>query len=170
VIEKQTYVIRRAFLLPLGLLLLECLALLGVVLAQHQPVAKAVILVGMLLPLGLVFLECLVRRVEVGDKDLTMRKLLRGKTLAFADITALEAVVVRKRVYLSLSAGDDFLLISNAYAGFPELLRFLAEKLPEGVVSEETRAMTAAPPVKQSDVVMAWLGVLLMIFILWVQF
>jgi hypothetical protein len=50
-------------------------------------------------------------------------KLLRKQELKFAEVTAVETVQVRKRVFLTLCAGDDFLIISNAYANFPSWSR-----------------------------------------------
>jgi hypothetical protein len=96
-------------------------------------------------------------------------KLLRKKELKYAELTAVETVRVRKRVFLTLCAGDDFLIISNAYANFPGLVQTLLARVPAAAISEETRQMAAAPPVKSTDVISCWLAVALLAFILYIQ-
>jgi hypothetical protein len=96
-------------------------------------------------------------------------KLLRKKELKYSELTAVETVCVRKRVFLTLCAGDEFLIISNAYANFPALVQALLARVPAAAISEETRQMAAAPPVKSTDVISCWLAVALMAFILYIQ-
>lgn len=167
--QEQSFVIRRTFLFPLGLLLLLCLALLGVCVVQHQPLAKTLILGFIILPVAGLFVESLFRRAVIGPDGITVYKFLRRSSFTFAEITEVETVLVRKRAFLTLCAGDDFLLLSNAYADFPVLVRTLLERVPAGVASEETRRMAEAPPVKSSDIVSCWLAVALLAFILYTQ-
>ena len=77
--------------------------------------------------------------------------------------------MVRKRVFLTLSADDDFVIISNAYADFPGLVAVLLQRIPETVVSDETRKMAEAPPVKSTDILSCWLAVVLVAFILYIR-
>lgn len=165
----EKFVIRRAFLLPLGLLLLLCVALVVACLLQGEPRGKVIILALIILPVGILFVESLFRRTEVGGEGVTVFKLLRRKVLRFADITALETVQVRKRAFLTLCAGDDFVILSNAYGDFPRLVDTLMARVPLGAVSEETRKMAAAPPRKSTDIVSCWLAVALVAFILFIQ-
>lgn len=165
----QYYTIRRSFLIPLGLLLLETLALMGVGIMNEQPVAKLLILGVMIVPIFILFVESASRRAVVDDEQVTVLKFLRRKTLTFSEITSVETVLVRKRAFLTLCAGEEFIIISNAYTRFPELVNNLLEKVSPDVVSEETRQMAESPPVKSTDVFSCWLGVLLMAFILHIQ-
>lgn len=167
---EQSFVIRRGFLLPLGLLLLEILALLVICLVQQQPIAKVVILLVLSLPIAGLFVESLFRKLVLHDDRLTAKRLLREKTIRFAEVSELETVTVRNRVYLSLSAGDDFLLLSNSYADFPRLVQGLLERIPADAVSETTRKMAEAPPSKKSDIISGWLGVALLLYLLSAQF
>ncbi len=169
VASPSNFHIRRTFLLPLGLLLALCLALLAISIYRHQPVAKPLILGCIILPVLILFIESVFRRAVIGDDRITVLKLLRRKTLVFSDITAVETVMVRKRAFLTVCAGDEFLILSNAYADFPGLVRELLGKVPPAAVSEESRQMAAAPPVKSSDIVSCWLGVALMAWILYLQ-
>lgn len=168
--QAQTFTIRRTFLLPLGLLLLLSLGLLVTCIVQGQPVAKAIILGFMLLPVIAFFVESACRRAVVDDEGITVYKFLRKKRLSFAEMTAVETVMVRKRVFLTLCVGDEFIILSNAYADFPRLVRVLLERSPAAAVSAETRTMAAAPPSKSTDIVSCWLAVALVAFILYIQF
>ena len=135
----------------------------------QTPIAKALILALMLLPLLLFFAESAVRRVEIGPDSVTVHKLMRRRSFAYAGLTAVEVVVVRRRAFLSLSAGDDFLIITNGYADFAGLVRAVLEKAPAASISEETRRLAQAPPVKRSDIVSAWLLSALLTYIIYVQ-
>ncbi len=169
--EPRRFVIRRAFLVPLGLVLLLVAALLAVSFAQGQPAAKIVFLLVFALPVTVVFVECAFRRLDVDASGITGLRLGRSRRIDFARVTALETVQVRSRIFLTLSAGaDEFLIISNSYADFPELVRILTSVLPATVVTEEVRQLAAAPPTRYADVVMAWFAVTALVYVLIVQF
>ena len=166
---QPIFTIRKTLLVPVGLLTLLVAALLVIVISQGQPIAKALILALMLLPLLLFFAESAVRRVEIGPEAVTVHKLMRRRSFAYAELTAVEVVVVRQRAFLSLSAGDDFLILTNGYADFAGLVRALFEKAPEGSVDEESRRQADSLPVKRSDIVSAWLLTVLLVYIIYVQ-
>ena len=166
---QQIFSIRRSFLFPLGLLLLLTGALFVVCLVSGEPTAKILILGFFMLPVTVLFVESTFRRTLLTGDGVVVFKLLRKKELKYAELTAVETVKVRKRVFLTLCAGDDFLIISNAYANFPGLVQSLLARVPAAAISEETRQMAAAPPVKSTDVISCWLAVALLAFILYIQ-
>jgi hypothetical protein len=166
---QQIFSIRRSFLLPLGLLLLLTGALFAVCLLRGESTAKLLILGFFMLPVTILFIESTFRRTLLTGDGVVVFKLLRKKELKYAELTAVETVRVRKRVFLTLCAGDDFLIISNAYANFPALVQVLLARVPAAAISEETKQMAAAPPVKSNDVISCWLAVALMAFILYIQ-
>lgn len=166
---NRVFAIRRGFLLPLGLLLLQSLVLLVICLVKGEPLAKVIILGAIILPIAGLFVESAWRRVFVTETGVTVFKVLRKKTLLFSDLTEVETVQVRKRAFLTLSTAEDFLILSNAYAGFPALVQDLLERVPEATISAETRKMAQNPPLKSSDIVSCWVGVLLLTLILYSQ-
>ncbi|WP_305045803.1 hypothetical protein [Geoalkalibacter sp.] len=167
---SRQYRVNRAFLLPLGLLLGLTVVLLLVCLLQGQTGGKIIILGLMILPVGGLFVESLARRAEIGDEAVTVHKFLRRSSLPYAEITAVEAVRVRKRAFLSLSSLDHFLIFSNAYRDFPDLVRTLLAHVPDELVSADARALAADPPARSNDILSCWLAVGLMLLILVVQF
>jgi len=168
-VEVRSFVIRRSFLLPLGLVLALAISLFGVCLLQGEPPVKVGLLGLIIVPVALLFAESASRRVTLESEKIVVRKLLRRSEMEFAAMTAVETVAVRKRVFLTLCAGDDFLILANAYADFPGLVRALLERVPPAAVSEETRRMAEAPPVTCRDIVTCWLMVALLAFILYSQ-
>jgi hypothetical protein len=165
----RNFTIKKSFLVPLGLLLALSVALFVVCLVREQPPAKIIILGILIIPVAALFVESAFRRTVIGEEGITVHKFLREKNFSFSEITAVETVQVRKRVFLTLCAGEDFLILSNAYAGFPALVSLLLERVPPGTVSEETRKMAEAPPMKSTDVLSCWLAVALLAFILYLQ-
>lgn len=169
--DRECYVIRRAFVTPLGLALLLLAGLLAVSVAHGQPAAKLVFLAAFALPLTVLFAASAFRRLEIDATGITAVRLHRRRRIDFAQVTALDVVQVRSRVFLTLSAGDDeFLIVSNAYARFPALLQKLVTALPAGVVTEEARRLVAAPPVRHADLVMVWFVVVALSYVLIAQF
>jgi len=169
--EASRYVIRRALVVPLGLLLLLLAALAVVSLLHGQPVAKVVFLLVFALPVTGLLAECVFRRLDIDAAGVTAIRLFRSRRIEFARVTALEAVRVRSRVFLTLAAGDDeFLIISNGYADFPALVRTLMARLPAAVVTEEARLLAGSPPVRHADVAMIWFAVVALVYVLIAQF
>lgn len=167
----RTFVIRRAFVIPLALLVALTVALLVVCLVQGQPVAKAVILAVMTLPLVVLLVESAGRRLVVDDTGITAFRPFRQRRMDFAAVTSLETVRVRNRVFITLMAGDDdFLIISNSYDDFPGLVACLVKAVPDETVTEETRQLALAPPTRQADVFTAWFAVVALVYVLVAQF
>lgn len=165
----QTFVIRRSFVAPLALLVVAGVALLGVCVAQGQPRAKLIILGLMLVPTVILLLESARRKVLLGPGELTAVRLLHRKTLRLAEITAVETVTLRRRVFFTLCAGDEFIILSNGYADFPTLVRNVLARVPAAAISDETRAMAENPPCKTGDIVSAWLAATVVLLLLVVQ-
>lgn len=166
----QTFVIRRAFLIPLGLLLALCLTLGGVVVLQHQSLAKLAVLAVMTAPIGLFFFAALLRRIEIDEREIRAIRPGGGKCLPLAAVTTLDALTVRKRVLLTVSAGDDYIIISNGYADFAALLAALRQRVPAAALSPEVERLGDTPPRKHSDVITLWLLDAVMVYVLVAQF
>ena len=169
--EPRRFVIRRAFVAPLGLVLVLMVALMTVSIQHGQPLAKVLFLLVFAVPVTFLLVESACRWLGVDATGVTARRLLRSRRIDFAEVTALETVRVRSRVFLTLVAGEEeYLIISNGYADFPELVRLLVAALPETVVTDETRQLAATPPQRYADVVMVWFAVTALVYVLVVQF
>jgi uncharacterized membrane protein len=166
----QTYRIRLSFVIPLGLVVLLCLVLAAIVIIQEQPSAKLLVVGCALLPLGYLLFECVARRIEIDADGLRLIRLGRVRAFLWSEITAVETVRVRQRAFLTVNAGEDFLIIANMYAGFDHLLTSVLERAPAAAITEETRALAQAPPVKHSDIVILWGLAIMMAYLIFAQF
>jgi hypothetical protein len=167
----QTFVIRRTFVFPMALLIVLTAALLVVCVVQGQPIAKVLILVGLIMPLVVLFVETAFRRVVVDQDGVTAYRPFRQRRVLFSDVTGLETVQVRSRVFMTLVAGpDDFLIISNSYQNFPVLVEGLISAVPEGTVTEETQQLAKQPTLRHADVFTVWFAVVALIYVLIAQF
>jgi hypothetical protein len=169
VAEKLTFTVRRAFLVPLGLLLLVLIVLLAVCFAQGEAAGKMILLGGMVLLVGGLFLENLFRRLELGETAILARRWFRNQELRYGDLTAVEAVSLRRRVFVTLWKGDRFLLISNAYGDFAGLFTGLLRRVPGEVVAEEAVSLAENPPRHNGPVVACWIAVVFSLLILYRQ-
>jgi hypothetical protein len=169
VAEKLIFTIRRAFLIPLGLLLLVLIALLAVCSVQGEAAGKMILLGGMVLLVGVLFLENLFRRLQLSEAAILARRWFRNQELRYGDLTSMEAVSLRRRVFITLWKGDRFLLISNAYGDFAGLFAALLRRVPGEVVAEEAVRLAENPPRHNGPVVACWIAFLFSLFILFRQ-
>jgi hypothetical protein len=84
-------------------------------------------------------------------------------------LTDIDTIQVRKRVFVSLSSENDFIILSNSYEHFGAMLQQLVAAAPTTIVSEQTRQLAENPPRKCSDIFSAWLAVVVLTLIIFVQ-
>ena len=116
--ETSTYTIRKSFLLPLGLIVLLSFTLLGSAIYLQLPTAKILILVAFLLPAAIIFIESSLRKVHVTDESVEINKLFRSKRLSYAELTDIDTIQVRKRIFVSVSSENDFIILSIIFRPF----------------------------------------------------
>jgi len=161
--------IRKKFLFALGLICLLLMTLLMLCIAQQEKTGKVLILAAIILPVLGLFIESWRRRINIDEDSVVACRLFRTKRFPFDEITAVDTVKVRRRVFVSISTEADFLLFSNNYDHFDQLIALLEERLPATVISEETRALTKEFPLKSNDLFSIWLAVVVLVLIIYVQ-
>lgn len=167
--NRTTYRIRKSFLIPMGLtVLLGGILLLSGMFLQ-VPVARQVLLALFILPAFLIFIESRRRTVRISSDHIVVEKVLRTKRIDFKDLTSVDAVRIRKRVFISLSTEDSFLIISNGYEHFGNLVQELVGVVPEAALSDEARQLAQDPPQKCSDIFSAWVAVAVLALIIVTQ-
>lgn len=168
--ERICFTIRRALLLPLGLLLLVQLALLIVAVFQGQPLNKSLFVGGVVLVLAGLLANNWLRRIELDDEGITVCRIGRKRRVLFADLTEVEAVCLRKRLFVTLWVGESFLLLTNAYGDAANLFRLLLQRVPSGLVSDEVEGLVENPPRHNGNIVVCWFAVVFSLLILCRQF
>lgn len=167
--ERMSFTIRRALLLPLGSLLLVQLALLVLSLVQGGATGKIIFLAGVVLLLAGLLADNLLRRIELDEEGITVCRMGRKRRMLFADLTEVEAVCLRKRLFVTLWVGDSFLLVTNAYGGAATLFEKLLQRVPNGLVSDEAKGLVETPPSHNGNVVVCWFAVVFSLLILFQQ-
>lgn len=171
-VEERTpmiFNIRRVFVWSLGFLLLLLFVLEVVCLVQDEPAVKLGLLGIIILVVSALFAASLSRKLEVHADRVVLHRFGRTKTLMFSDVSAVESLVMRKRVFFTFCAGDDFIILSNAYDRFAELVEVLLSRVSAQIISDDVRRVAAAPPVRHGDILSCWLGIVLVLVILWHQ-
>lgn len=166
---STSYRIRKGFLIPMGITVVLGIILLLIGITIQMPSGRLYLLAVFMIPAVLIFIESSRRKVHIGADRILMEKTLGTKELHFHDLTSVDAVRVRKRVFISLTTEDSFMIISNSYDRFGELVRQLVDLVPERAISDETREMAADPPLKCSDVFSAWLAVAVLLLVIAAQ-
>lgn len=165
--EIRVFTVRRALLLPLGLLLAVQSALLLVSLFQSQERKASFLIAVVVVVLVALLIHNLTRRVELDEAGITVRRVGRKKRLLFADLTEIEAACLRKRLFVSLWVGDSFILVTNAYANFAVLSQTLLQRVPGALVTDELRNLVENPPRHNGNILMCWLAVIFSALILY---
>jgi hypothetical protein len=161
--------IRKKFLFALGLIALLLVALLLLCIIQQQATGKIVILAAIILPVLAIFIESWRRQISVNEDHIIAYRLFRTKRIPFGEITSVDTVRIRRRVFVSVSTEADFLLFSNNYDHFDQLIERLQERLPQAVISDETRALADELPLKSNDLFSIWLAIVVLVLIIYIQ-
>ncbi|MEZ4483152.1 MAG: hypothetical protein R2864_00690 [Syntrophotaleaceae bacterium] len=164
--EPKIFTVRRAFLLPLGLLLLVQLALLIVSLWQGQPPTKSLFVGVVVVVLAGLLVVNWLRRIELDGEGITSCRIGRRRRVRFDELTEVEAVCLRNRLFVTLWVGESFLLLTNAYGDFATLFRALLQRIPDGLASEEVKQLAVAPPRHNGNIVLCWFAVIFSALIL----
>jgi hypothetical protein len=151
----DTHRIRRSFVIPLTAVLILIIGLLALSFFGGTPTER-VFLALVLIPLALVWSESLSRRVSIGADGITLRKFLRPKTLRWEDITHVGCLVLRKKVYLLLTTGRGFHILSNEYERFADLARGIATHLDREKIEAEVLQQAENPTRNPANIAAAW--------------
>jgi len=164
--SEKTYRVRKQFLVPLTL---DCilLFLLIVVSAFTTTIpAEMVVLVVVFLSLLYIFLESFFLETSIGEKGIRIKKFLRGKDLSWNDITNVDTMTVRKKVYLLLTTTKGFHVLSNTHGEFYSMVSDLSSRVDSERVEESVKTVIDEPVKRRSDIVTSWLAAVILIVVI----
>ena len=156
--ETITYTTRRGFLIPFSLALLLLLVLLIISVFDRTFPLEVVVLAIICLPTLYIFLESVWRRTTIGSDGVRIRKLFRERHLPWEDITNIDILTVRKKVYLLLTTTKGFHALANSHGNFTSLVRDIVGHVDQEKIEEGVQDAIEHPVVRISDVVSAWLA------------
>jgi len=160
------YGARKHFLIPLILdtLLLSVLVIISIF--QGSSPAETIILVIIFIPLFYLCIESSNRRVFVKAKGIRIKKLFRERSLRWEDITNLDAMVIRRKVYLLLTTTKGFHILTNTYENFTTLVSDIIDHMDERKVESKVLEITEKSLVRRADILTAWIAVAILVTVI----
>jgi hypothetical protein len=167
--SQHIYMIRKAFLIPLGVdvSLLFCLVVISL-LPQGSAVERLVFTI-FFIPSLYIFFECLYRRVTVDEGGIAIQKLWRKKWVPWEGITHVGGLSIHKKVYILLTTVQGFFIVSNAYGGFSALTEEIVSHVDPEKVEDEVRLQAGRSPSGIVHIAMAWLAAAFMVGIILIK-
>ena len=157
---QNVFKIRRAFLVPFITIVVLLLLLLLLSLFRGQMWEKIVLAVSFASTL-LIAIEATKRKIVLTDKGLEIKKFFRTKEFVWTEITHLDVVNLRNKVYFLLTTTKGFYFFSNLLENHALLIRSLVDKLGNERVETEVKNYLDHPVERRSLIVMCWFAVLI---------
>ncbi len=154
--ETTTYTTRQGFLIPFFLVFLLLLVLLILSIFDRLFPPEIVVLTIIFIPTAYIFLESAWRRTIIESDGVRIRKLFREKHLLWGDITNIDVLTVRKKVYLLLTTTKGFYALANSHGNFTSLVQDIVRYVDPEKIEEGVRDVIEHPVVRISDVISAW--------------
>lgn len=119
---------------------------------------RGLLMILLLLPFYYLALEILSRRISLDSQGITIRKFLRSVQIRWADITSLDAIRARNKLYIIVQTDEGRpSLITNTIAPFAELGQKLLENVPRDKIANGVTETLSDPPGKLGPIVQAWI-------------
>jgi hypothetical protein len=160
--EQKIFKIRRAFLAPFIIIVALLFFLFLLSLFKGQTWENIILAVSFIITL-LVGIEAAKREITVTKDGLKINKFFRVKEFIWPEVTRLEVVDMRNKVYFLLTTTKGFYFFSNLFENHVLLIHSLMENLGDEKVEMEIKNYLDHPVEKRSLVVMCWLTVLIII-------
>lgn len=167
--NEKTYKVKKAFLVPLAVIVVLLFFLFLVSLVKSENWEKIVIAVLFLFS-SAAFVGMGKKKIIVDDQGLKIKNIFRSKEFKWAEITHLAVVVLRKKVYFLLTTTKGFHIFSNLLENHALLIRELADKLGDDKVEAEVRNYLNNPLERLSFIIMSWVAVVIIIAVIILRF
>jgi hypothetical protein len=164
--SENTYRVRKQFLVPLTLDLVLLFLLIAISFFMKAIPAEMVILVLVFVSLLYIFLESIFLETSIGDKGIRIKKFLREKTLSWNDITNVDTMMVKKKVYLLLTTTKGFHILSNTHGDFYTMVSDLSRHVDSERVEESVRTVMEEPVKRRSDILSSWLAAIILVVVI----
>jgi lysylphosphatidylglycerol synthetase-like protein (DUF2156 family) len=157
---QNVFKIKRAFLIPFITIVVLLLLLFLLSLFRGQMWEK-IVLAGFFTSTLLIAIEATRRKIILTDEGLKIEKFFRTKEFVWTEITHLEVVNLRNKIYFLLTTTKGFYFFSNLLENHALLIRSLVDKLDNERVETEVKNYLDHPVERRSLIVMCWFAVLI---------
>jgi hypothetical protein len=162
---QNIFKIRRAFLIPFMTIIFLLFLLLLLSIFKGQ-IREGVILSVFFVVVLFIGIETSRREIVLSEGGLKIKKFFRVKEFAWAEITQLGIVELRKKIYFLLTTTKGFYFFSNLVENHALLICALIDKLGNEKVEPEVIKYLERPVERLSLIVMSWISVLVIMAII----
>lgn len=163
---EKVYKIKNSLRLPMILAVILSIPVFFDLMGRGMETGHIILIVILMLFFYLMAINNLIRRVTITPDSVTIGNFMGRKTIARADITALDGLSVGSRQFISLIVGKSSHLIQNSYADFTGLMDALAAMVPEDHIKEGFSQIRQNPLTRSGDTIAAWLTVAILVTII----
>jgi hypothetical protein len=158
--EQNIFKIKQAFLVPFNTIVVLLFFLLLLSLFRGQMWEKIVLAVSFASTL-MIAIEATKRKIIITNEGLKIEKFFRTKEFVWTEITHLDVVNLRNKIYFLLTTTKGFYFFSNLLENHALLIRSLVDKLGNERVEMEVKNYLDHPVERRSLIVMCWFAVLI---------
>ncbi len=163
--NRQTFKIKKVFIIPLAIVVISLFVLLILSLAKGQ-LWERIILAAACVGTVAVCVEAIKREIAIADTGITIKKFFRSKDLSWKEITHLGVVNIGKKAYFLLTTTKGFYFFSNMYENHASLINSMVDKLDTEKVEVEVKDYLEHPVERLSIIILSWFAaVLALLFI-----
>jgi len=125
---------------------------------------RGLLMLLILLPFFYLGAEVLARKVSISSQGITIRKLLRSVHIDWSELSTLDYVRSRNKLFLIFQTHDgNPTLVTNTISPFRDLAKKLLDFAPAEKISEGARDVLRDPPAKNGPLIQAWIICLFLI-------
>jgi hypothetical protein len=165
----NAYRVRKQFFIPFTLDIILLFFLIVLSFFTKSIAAEKIILVLIFIPLFYIFLESLSLETTISATGIRIKKFLRKKDLLWDDITNVDTMMLRKKVYLLLTTTKGFYILANSHENFTSMVEDIAEHVDSEKVETNVRGIIEEPIKRLSDIISSWLAAIILIAVIFLK-
>lgn len=160
---ESVYRIKKALRVPLLLSLIVSLPVFWDVFHRGYQ-TRVVVMASLLVALFYLFtINNLVKRVTIDETGVSIRGVFGTSRAVFDHIKRVDGIRFGARQFIAITEKRN-ILIPNTFAGFDSLIDDILAKVPQETVAEGIVSMRENIVSRKSDITMAWIIVIILLF------
>jgi len=163
---EKVYKIKKSLRLPMILAVILSIPVFIDLMGRGMETGHIILIVILMLFFYTMAINNFLRRIKITADSITIGSFVGSKTIARADITALDGLSVGSRQFISLIVGKRSYLIQNSYNNFTGIMDALSAMVPPEHIKEGFTNIRRDPVSRSGDTIAAWLTVAILVTII----
>lgn len=155
---KKDYKIRRAFLVPLIIIVVSLFSLTIVSFIKSSEKWEIIVVPVFFFASLAALINMIKKEIVINDHGLKIKNVFRVKEFGWSEITHLAVVILKKKIYFLLTTTNGFYILSNLFENHAQLVQSLVERIGEEKVEMEVKAYLDHPVERLAPIVMSWVA------------